>query len=779
MLNIAVVDWFTKNRGNIFYPDESDKKLDELIEKLIKGFKGDNLEQIADNIYEILKQSDFYNKICSDTVLPICSLFYHSKITSGIAVCLALQKATLSDLKSKCLKQYEISENISAEYSDGDFIALIRLAALLHDIGKPRSYTAQKKELPFKEYLSQTEEIINHILQTASFDILSKYELNKILPKLATKNPTLDSKTILGDIIEDSDSIASAADRIYELKIRSENNSLYVESGDKIFPHEINFNFVDSHSIDGLNTEIIGYKGKIPLSQKTNTKDNTQIYFKDSVVDGGVIQDSGAWGQISGDIGILALDIMRIQEYVTEADILPMLRGGSSIVEESLEKTFNIISNEICPEAVLFKGGGNLLAFVPFNTELQQNIKRRIKEVIRNTSKGGLGGALITKNVQIKDLAEFPEVLKKLQDEIEREKNYSRNLDIIKPKDRNDICPFCFKRKVIPNKEICSVCSEKKNSGLYEKYENENKYLNTNLLNKHGLYRPIELQDIGDSIAVIAIDGNMMGRIFMQTMTPNEYNYKSETFDRTFKKEVRDTIENFINNNEMRYLIEHRKFMGIDPLYVGGDDILLIINAKGAIKFCEMLIKNISERFKYSKKFSNGMTFENPIVTISCGIAIADAKFPIYFLLDTARKMESIAKKEFRKKTKTDNLNLIQVPVGTMAFTAVSGAMPSEDNISFVLPDDDKDLGILNNLISKSLNEQNRSKISSLITCGKTEQERLNFVKSIYSSGSRKQMTPSEWLDDCEWMVKVMGNERLLRSAKMIIPQFWHIAEET
>lgn len=307
-------------------------------EKLIEGFKGDNLKQIADNIYKILKQSDFYNRICSDPVLPICPLFYHSKITSGIAVCLALQKATISDLKSKCLKEYKISDNISAEYSDKDFIALIRLAALFHDIGKLRSYTVQKKDLHFENYLTQTEEIINHILQTVSVEILSKYELNKILPKLATKNPTLDSKTILGDIIEDADSIASAADRIYELKVSSENNSLYIESRDKIFPHEINFNEGSYRSNDGLNTAIIGYQGKLPITHEINSKDNTQIYFKDSVIDGKVIQNYASWGQISGDIGIFALDIMRIQEYVTEADELPMLRGGSAIVEETLKK---------------------------------------------------------------------------------------------------------------------------------------------------------------------------------------------------------------------------------------------------------------------------------------------------------------------------------------------------------------------------------------------------------------------------------------------------------
>ncbi|KCZ73376.1 hypothetical protein ANME2D_00442 [Candidatus Methanoperedens nitroreducens] len=236
-----------------------------------------------------------------------------------------------------------------------------------------------------------------------------------------------------------------------------------------------------------------------------------------------------------------------------------------------------------------------------------------------------------------------------------------------------------------------------------------------------------------------------------------------------------------IDNTQTRCLIENtherKKYAGIDPIYVGGDDILLIINAKGAIRFCEMLIKNIYKRFKFSKTFFNGKTFDNPTVTISCGIAIADAKFPVYFLLEATRKMENIAKKAFRDKARTDELNLIRVPEGTIAFTAVSGAMPSDDHACFVLPDNEDDLGLLNNLIFKSLDRENRPKISGLITCGKTEHERLNFIKSIYSSGFRKDST-IDWLNDCEWMVRVLGNENLLKSAKMIIPQIWHTEEE-
>ncbi len=198
MENIAVVDWFTKQRKEIIYPDESDRQLDELVEKIIKGFAGENLEDVADNVYKLLKDSDFYNSICSESRLPVCSLFHHSKNTAGIAVCLATQKADMApDFKNKCLGQYGIPANVLANYSDRDFRALIRIASLLHDIGKPRSYTSKNKGLPFHYHTTQTGEILAQILEKAPEAIVSKYDLKTILPKLAAKHHSRESETVL------------------------------------------------------------------------------------------------------------------------------------------------------------------------------------------------------------------------------------------------------------------------------------------------------------------------------------------------------------------------------------------------------------------------------------------------------------------------------------------------------------------------------------------------------------------------------------------------------
>lgn len=178
---------------------------------------------------------------------------------------------------------------------------------------------------------------------------------------------------------------------------------------------------------------------------------------------------------------------------------------------------------------------------------------------------------MVTKTIPMNDLKQFHKVLEGIQDDVDVEKNKVHRQNITKPIHRDDICPFCFKRSahILNNIKICKVCSEKVGRGKEQKYEQE--FVDDGLLKKYKLHYPIELQNIGESIAVIAIDGNMMGRLFSQTCTPAEYNYKSEYFDKNFKSIIRKTISDFIADDKTRWLIKNQDYAGIDPLYVGGE----------------------------------------------------------------------------------------------------------------------------------------------------------------------------------------------------------------
>lgn len=781
--NIGVVDWFTKKQKDVKYPEQSDFLLNELISKIIEKFdKCSKMSGIADGLYELFERNPLLNDISSDSRLPICSLFHHLKNTSGIAVCLMLQKLDANEKYGlKCLQEY----GVFVEYEQKDLISLVRIAALLHDIGKPRSYTSSSKYQLYHYHTTQSKEIIEHILSTTKSPLIEKYELKKILPLLASKHHQRDVDTSFEQLLSTADTIASAADRINEIRYEYDGNVLKLISNDKIFPHEINFDAADLKCLNLPHTVILG-NGQSE-SRNVELKDKnakSARLFIDKISAGGPVHWLGKHGKLSDSIGILSLDVMGIQGFINEAEKLKMLRGGSFIVDDVLQCAESIISKNVCEEAILFSGGGNLLSFIPNTKEYREQLVKQIEKETEELSKGGLSAAIVAFDVQLSEITgQFYKVLQNSQNKLDQKKNENREKQIISSTKK--ICKYCFKRSKYDSSDMCMVCKIKQEVGANETHSIARKFVPDIV----GLNEPTELNHIGDSIAVLLIDGNMMGRLFQQTTTPAEYTYKSQIFGSKFKEILRKTIDDFCHDQQKQTKIKYtaddgKKYLGIVPIYAGGDDALIIINAKAALDFARSLINNIADEFafeiKFHMKFHDSISFKNYVVTASCGIAIADSKFPIYFLLNTAREMESKAKQAFREDTKTNELGIIELPKGSIALTAVSSAMPGSQYNSFVITDDLKESGNqnledLSNLVNYALNG-NRSLVSDIITCSDSEEERLNLIKFMYSSLPRK--TNGIGIDECEWMAKVLLNDELLNAARMIIPHIWFTKNE-
>jgi len=768
--NIGVVNWFTKKQENISYPEQSENMLELLSEEISRIFNHETyLNKAADAIYHTFKTSDL-KQICSDSRLPVCSLYHHLRNTSGIAVCLMMQKMDIdTHYISRCLAEYGISVN----YSKKDFKGLIRIASLLHDFGKLRSYTASSRDKPYHYHTTQTKEILEEILKRTDSNLVKQYELKKILPKLAANHHTWNENTQLERLISSADTVASATDRRYDIKAEYGEGTVTAQSMDKIFPHELNFDTGDIKCLDSPSTEILAINQSTSKSVEIITDESSIKLFEDSVVHGGTIHYQGHSKQLSGSIGLLSLDTMGIQGFINEAEKLPMLRGGSAIVEDVLERAKEIISKEVCEEAILFAGGGNLLSFTPDIDMFNDEIKNEIEINVNKISNGGLRAAVVTCNQHLDFIARnFSEVLDNSQKRLEEKKNETRSYSVIS--NEKELCGYCFKRQKPHSSEKCSVCKAKESKGIVKKYSEQI------IANTHGLVRPTELTEIGDSIAVLIVDGNMMGRLFQQTTTPAEYNFKSETFSQEFESIIRETIDDFISNDDRRdklikHTVENNEYLGIDVLYIGGDDALIIMNAKGAIAFSELLIKRVSDRLKFKTEFGNGILFENPTVTISCGIAIADSHFPIYFLLNSARDMESKAKIAFRKATYTDDFGFIKIPDGALAVTAISSAMPTGECYSFVIGSSQTisngpNLARLIEMVDMAIDAKTKPLITDIITCGNEEIDRLNLLKSMYSSIQRKK---DFGLDECEILAKVLLDRELMDSMKLIVPHVW------
>ena len=777
--NIGVTDWFTKSRADVSYPVQSDRMLDELISKIITKFDDSSrIKDLADGLYELLEQNELMKNISSDSRFPVCSLFHHLKNTSGIAVCLLLQRIEKDPVYvKKVLDNY----GITAQYDAKDLVALVRVAALLHDIGKPRSFTSDSRYTKYHYHTRQTKEVIETILYDTTSILVSKFELEKILPQLASRHHGRDTTNELERLLSKADTVASAADRVNEVKGKFdiERDTIEITNRDRIFPHEINFDAADLKCLETPHTCVLGngtvQKKKVQLKEGN---DKTAQLFIDRTVGGGPIQYLGHMTPLTGKIGILSLDMSGIQGFIGEADKLKMLRGGSSIVDECLDIAAEAISKHVCKEAVLFKGGGNLLSFVPDIEVVKEKLQNEIKTGIKEASKNGLEAAVISFSTDLATVAgEFHELLDRSQSLLDQDKNRTYQISIIP--ERKDICEYCSTRPLPASSDMCKVCTVKKQRGEAEKFSMSRKFIK----NTYGANYPTELIHLGSSIGALVVDGNMMGMLFQQTTTPAEYTFKSQSFEQRFNRVLQETIASFVDDRELRKLLLNKvdgiEYIGLDVLYSGGDDVLILMNAKGVLQFAETLISNISKEFMFKKTFQNGTIFSNPVVTVSCGIAIADSRFPVYFLLDAARKMESKSKDAFRDRTKTDDLDLIKKPEGAIAFIGISSAMPTDSHSCFVLDGSEEVSGPfvqLKKMISIALTRKDsRALISDIITCGDSEHERLDLIKYMYSSLHRKS---DIGLDECEWMAGVLTDDNVLSASKMIIPHLLHGIEE-
>ena len=813
----GVVNWFTKQKLN-------EINTNNIWQDIKDGIRNStDLANLTKNVWGVLRDSDELKQICADSRLPVCSLFHHLKNTTGIAVCIALANG----------------------YDD---IHSLRISTMLHDIGKidPDGFGNGI------EHVEATERALNDLFSDIDYiDEITKQNIIRIATHHHFEEDygkyRVDRNRMDELIVAKADYVASASDRVYEVYIASDTmsedairdrNDIDVEivSKDAIFPHVVRFNDnadtkKECHffGVDNFNP-VLGRKGFSDKYTATIRHDDRfggteqPVVFYDPIVKGGLTKYLGKEYQIDGSIGLLALDVQGIQGFIKDAVKLHTLRGGSLIIEEVQQQAEEIIADRVCPEAVLFSGGGNLLAFVPAKEDIKNEIVREIENKVKALSEGGLRCAIVCddKNYTLNDVAgNFEEVLKDIFKKLEEKKNEPILEHSTGITESDDVCGWCFKRKIthkvlvvdmhgkqevrpvkivdgtstklrggaviIEEDSVCEVCKEKFVRGKRGGKDVGNRYIKDALAAyKNGLrlQRSESLEDIGNNIAVIAIDGNMMGRLFVQTMTPAEYNYKSEIFDKRLKSILQEIITDFSRNNKDLIIHEHKNvnYLGIEPLYVGGDDILLITNSKIALQFSKQLLDAVAKEFTFSTVAMPEMPdYKTPIVTLSIGIAMAHHKFPIYFVIEAAENQLKIAKKAFRNKMELNDLKLHQLPDGAISFTSITSSMPSERKHTFVFPKDEASFSTVLEYTAHAHDMKWRSILSQIINLDTDYESRLNVIKYLYARMNAKDVfkeistnTGSSTLELCEDVSKILLNEDIRTALQSAIPMIRH-----
>ncbi|GBD36210.1 hypothetical protein HRbin36_01331 [bacterium HR36] len=167
-----------------------------------------------------------------------------------------------------------------------------------------------------------------------------------------------------------------------------------------------------------------------------------------------------------------------------------------------------------------------------------------------------------------------------------------------------------------------------------------------------GFEKPESLSEVAGSagrIAVIYADGNNMGELLQSARNVEDFGALSEALRRAIRDAVFQALfEVFLRNTSPK---KKKKYAPFEIIALGGDDALLVVPASDGWDVSRILIErfqNHGEITGLRKRLGDSSAKPVPL-TISVGVAIADMKYPISFLVNLAQGLLKEAKRWARQ----------------------------------------------------------------------------------------------------------------------------------
>jgi GGDEF domain-containing protein len=161
---------------------------------------------------------------------------------------------------------------------------------------------------------------------------------------------------------------------------------------------------------------------------------------------------------------------------------------------------------------------------------------------------------------------------------------------------------------------------------------------------------------------MVYCDGNAMGRLVQQLDSPETTTAFSDIVDGSICEACHEALD-WVCASEIAQVRKAQEkgeklpFLPADILLLGGDDLLVLLPADRALIFAERVADIFATRTREKiDKLPAGATrhfFMNSLqqkgMTISCGVALAPAKYPFYLLRELAEALLKNAKKKGSK----------------------------------------------------------------------------------------------------------------------------------
>jgi hypothetical protein len=515
----------------------------------------------------------------------------------------------------------------------------LRLAALLHDIGKPQCWSRGGR---WSEHIYDTYDIVKQLLgEETAVKAMRHHTGSSYEEKYHPRNED-------EWIIWLSDKLSSGLDRKEEAQDYSWKPappfilSHPLSQGDKYLhttgslPLRVSSKQLSASMKENLNesdryisiydTLKTSFLREIPADTRSPINDvSLWMHSKLTAAISTCIYHDGGWKGAEPKkymFSMLSGDGDRISRYIGESRRLPDLNARSQMVTTATMEASKVVEETVGPECVIYAGGGSLLALVPvsYTERLRRECAEKFHEAMKGCCTMTLSSVEAPGDLLLKN---FGEVWKKASNRLRQNK-----LD--KPVYLN----------LIPSDvALCDVCKVKE-----AVYEDTERILPVNASPRHEMLckecwearqsgRGVWIQSLEDEagfIAFIKADGDSMGEAL-----------SGKTFQELGKATTPgrlSTLSNLIHNsceNALRKVV--RSYDGV-VVYAGGDDLLAILPGE----------KSLDAAIDISHSFREAM---NGKLTMSAGVSLCPRRLPVYRALRRTYELIGESKKAHGKNS--------------------------------------------------------------------------------------------------------------------------------
>lgn len=390
---------------------------------------------------------------------------------------------------------------------------------------------------------------------------------------------------------------------------------------------------------------------------------------------------------------LLSGDVDAIKEYVFETSYLPQIRGGSQLLincEESVEKLIDESGGN-----KIYCGGGSFLFWVPH--EKAESLKKTINRIyMENTGAATITVAIEREFVTLRDpspLTGWALRLWQASDvkgdpgggfafrasligaNLREEKTQKKTAPFHEALPFAKRCDCCGKRMASeeilrsPLGEIrevlraCKICHMKHQTGgktadkIRGKFNQDFSDFMKSRDQQITASQASDLENLTQGmkrthLAFIYADGNEIGCLLKKNgRDEKEYQTISRGLTEGTKKALFEALFKVCGPT----LSDHDKknYWPFEIVTIGGDDIMVLIQAcfawELAVEFLDNFEKYVKELIKQD-------------VTASCGIAIADVKYPVRYLRVLAEGSLKRAKKKAKEDSQKSAIDFIWLP---------------------------------------------------------------------------------------------------------------------